>query len=75
MATSKKNTKATEKTAEQAEVKESPKAETKKKWGAGRYRVLATYIGSMGAFFKGGEYDLTAEQAEAFGKAGEIVEC
>lgn len=72
MATSKKNTKATEKTAEQAE---APKVETKKKWGAGRYKVLATYIGSMGAFFKGGEYDLTAEQAEAFGKAGEIVEC
>lgn len=72
MATSKKNTKPTTLTAEQAE---APKVETKKKWKAGRYKVLATYIGSMGAFFKGGEYDLTAEQAEAFGKAGEIEEC
>lgn len=52
---------------EQAEV-----STPKKKWKAGMYKVLKTYIGTLGAFTGGSVYELTEEQAEAFGKAGEI---
>lgn len=61
--------------------KEAPSEATKEqavsvqKWLAGKYKMLRTYCGSLGTFHAGNEYELTKEQAEAFGKAGEIISC
>lgn len=47
-------------------------AKTSEKWSAGKYLMLKTYFGKWGKFKAGNEYELTKEQAEAFGNVGEI---
>lgn len=67
-----KTTKTTEPIKEQAEVKPTT---NKTKWDAGKYKILKTYCGLLGVFQGGKVYELTKEQAEAFGNAGEIEKC